>query len=146
MSNPFESSSFYAIPTGLHPDINITGENQKGLVVVYRSEKSQKEAKLFLEKIVSAIKMDPDRDAKFIYLPPKHSISLFSMNIEPINQILLFGISPAEIGIHILFETYTNFPVQKSRLFVCHSVDLLAENVELKKGLWTKLQNIFGLS
>ena len=97
MENNILSNQFLDYPVITLQEVNevinnCTGSNQKKLLVVYNSDKTEAESIEFLKKILSAAKFDMQDDILLLGTTAKQGFSFISLNTKvAIDNLLVFG-------------------------------------------------------
>lgn len=136
------SDRLYLIPEMAMNDITIHGKGQKQLVIITDSESFQSEEQNTLNKMMAAIKYMPDVDLITVSMPKNQSIS-FSMLQLVYKDLIIFGLTPAQLGLNIDHKMYEVLHFDKSRVLVCDSIREIIATPQKKQWLWTKLQSMF---
>lgn len=88
---------------------NLTGNNQKGLILFFEAAKSEEESlSAFLAKIFQAIQIDLNQDTHFIN--KKHELDLNLSQFlqkKEVHSVVIFGLSPPALGIRFALPLYT---------------------------------------
>jgi hypothetical protein len=97
---------------------------------------------VFLSKILAAVKLDFDKD---ILLINSSSLPVFNQfrALPSIDKLLVFGILPADIGLHIMAKPYNLINFNNYSLLFVHALKDISEDVNKKKLLWQQLQVLF---
>lgn len=116
----------------------------KKVLVVYREEPQFAGAVPFLEKILGAAKVNLQEDTLHIVLPEQDVLALgvFIREKQPA-QVLVFGFSPAQLGIHLHLTPYEPAVLNDSILLFSDALSVLEPDKLLKTKLWNALQQIF---
>ena len=111
------------------------GENRKQLLVVSGDELPATEEQIdFLQKILSAVQHDLQQDALFLNTTRAQRLSFTQ---------LVFGLQPAELGLHWRLPPYRVFRRQERAFLFADPLRELQQNQELKRQLWEALQAMF---
>lgn len=129
------------------PDpIDWDGKFGKNVLVIWEQDGTQSGTKDFLEKMLSAVQVNLELDCcyKAFEKGATCAITPVIKQKQP-NQVLVFGIEPAKLGLH--FEQYLYHP-----LFFYQTWFLFADNLGklepdrgLKTQLWNNMKQIFTL-
>lgn len=126
-----------------------SGENQKNILIVLKWESAIDELKPFLSKVLTAVKLDIEKDVLIVDKTPENNIGFNALlKAYTFRHILIFGILPQELGLHFKLSTYEALS-HRGQLY------LLADGIEdiykerqsggkQKAGaLWNSLKSIF---
>ncbi len=64
-------------------------------------------------------------------------------NASNFKQLLVFGIAPTEIGLHLNVKAYQVIAFQERQLLFSHDLKVIANDLAKKKQLWGQLQLMF---
>ena len=123
-------------------DYTISGQGSKQLVIVVESENYGKEEAELLGKMIKAIQYDQISDVYLLAVEKGAQLSLSAI-VESWNDIILFGVSPHQIGIHIEFKPYLILPLEAKRALYVDDLKSLGTNAAKKQALWTLFQKMF---
>ncbi|MCB0675112.1 MAG: hypothetical protein KDC30_00345 [Saprospiraceae bacterium] len=121
------------------------GENRKQLLVVSGDELPATEEQIdFLQKILSAVQHDLQQDALFLNTTRAQRLSFTQIcRATPVQNTLVFGLQPAELGLHWRLPPYRVFRRQERAFLFADPLRELQQNQELKRQLWEALQAMF---
>jgi len=140
----FYDFEVYISPESDIPGTNLTGDNEKKLLLVLREGDLSEENKVFLTKVLSAVSYDLDRDASILVAPKDQAIAVNKMmQSGSYNNCIIFGIDPKEIGFSIEAVSYNPFTIADKKYLIGHSLEKIKTSTQLKKPLWKALQAIF---
>lgn len=94
-----------------------------------------------LDAIIKAIKLNKSSDILIEYLDEQSKFVL--SGIDQFANIVLFGLTPQDIGCNIKFGKYQIIPFGQSKLIVSDSIIHMSKNADLKPKLWKCLQEIY---
>ncbi len=149
--NPyFEEFKVYPFTNARQSQSSRTGENAKGLLIVYSATEENQEALLdFLAKIVKAVNFELQQDTITINLSPTESISLAEFNSEfPYTKALIFGVSLQKLGLHFDASKYRPIKISDKQYLIADELDLIYQ--ERQRGekqkaglLWKAMKQLF---
>lgn len=99
---------------------------------------------LFLLKILGAAKLTA-ADFVIRHIPPSVAavgVSQLRQHIAP-KDIILFGITPATVGLQISPPQYQPLAWAEARWLFAHSLKHIEENSNTKKALWAAIQKMY---
>jgi len=120
----------------------VSGDNQKGVVVVYPSYTSSDGIKLLKTIVEKAIMCDINKDVLMISLKEGGKFSLSQLLIDyKIKNIICFGIKPRDLTLN--FEHIKNQIINFNNIQFIFTDDLdqISENQSMKKLFWSCLKN-----
>lgn len=132
----------FLIPETNTNAISISGEGLKKLVIVTDAQTFGDTEKETLNKMMIAIKYSPDSDLIKVVLPAESNISLSNV-VPSYNDLIIFGIAPERLGMHIDYKMNEIIHFDKSRLLVCDTIREMITVPQKKQILWTRLQEMF---
>lgn len=127
----------------------LQGENQKGILIALDWEGDSENLRPFLSKVLSAVKLDIDKDVLLLFITPEENIGLARLiNDHGIDHILLFGPFTHQLGLQFTLRNYQPTRVS-GRIFL--QVDKLKAIFEERQSggkkmagaLWNNLKSIF---
>ena len=114
------------------------GKNNKNISILSPIELTDDQLNL-LGKILSALSLSFD-DVAII----TNQNSLEFLEITKPNKILLFGVSPFEIGFKdITLNAYESTEIDNIKILQAEKFDFYQTNIDKKKALWLSLQRFF---
>lgn len=105
---------------------------------------AEPEKEPFLLKILGAAKLTPT-DFVIVQTPPSVaavSVAQWRHHIAP-QDILIFGIAPATVGLQITPPQYQPLAWAEVRWLFAHSLTQIEENPNMKKALWAAIQKMY---
>lgn len=133
----------FVTPTRLPNEI-ADGQFAKGIWVLALSETASSENKDFLKKVLAAAKLDLERDTLFAEIPPEEPFDMAAaLRIKPAEQVLVFGISPPQLGFHIEAPTFQPFSFYGVTWLFADALSVLEPDKGKKGLLWTALKSMF---
>ena len=138
-------TDIYHISEGSFEDKDLLGKGEKGLLLIARSSDLDNGGKEKLAAIIKAIKMDIDQDCfLYIFNDEKESKAIAPyLRKHQIQDLILFGINPKEIGFTIQAKLYTTFQFENLSLIISHKIQEMNANRSYKLALWNCLQQQF---
>ncbi|MFZ1751661.1 MAG: hypothetical protein WAU01_15790 [Saprospiraceae bacterium] len=132
----------FSIPDTVDIWKKMQGKGLKKLLIIL-DQKSQNEPNLaILSKMMSAIKYDLDEDVHLLFLDSKSTISLGASAIS-YHDLIVFGIEPPQLGIHVEYEVGKILNFEHSRVLFCEHFEIVIPDHQKKNHLWKNLQNMF---
>jgi len=121
-------------------DISNEAEANKSVVVLLKGA-SQEEIDL-LGKIFKAVGKNLETDGCLLNStsPPTYKGVTDAIDFQ---KLLVFGIAPKDIGLHLKVKTYQLIPFQNRQLLFSHSLKVIMSDLNKKKMLWGQLQLMF---
>lgn len=120
----------------------ISGQGLKQLLIVVESENYGIEEAALLGKMIKAIQYDQISDVYLLAVDKGAQLSLSTI-VESWKDIILFGVSPHQIGIHIEFRPYTILSLEGKRALYVDDLISLGTHAAKKQALWALLQKMF---
>ena len=125
------------------PEISTTLDVSKRIWVVCDTSADTEDLHTFLKKILSAVKVDMD----------KQVLQIFPNNTEPTNleplfkqsmpaKVLLFGVLPSTIGLNLNLTLYEVTSFRNLEILWAEKLSDIENNQDKKRQLWTSLQLI----
>lgn len=122
--------------------LNIEYNPDKKIVVALEKDKYHTDESNTLQLIINAIKLDFKQDIILIKLERGQQISLTSV-IPAYKDILIFGLSPADLGFFVDYNPYDILQFENVRMLVSESLTELNNAKPKKALLWGKLQAMY---
>lgn len=145
MNLDFFESELFILPNTKQALAQAKGLNERSILVVVAGKREQMPDLLdFLRKITTAAKIDLDKDTACLWVTSQQKIgwSSLSQNIH-IQQALIFGKTPAELGLHLQVQLYKPFKFQGIQFIFADALSEIEQDPLKKKALWTALQSAF---
>ncbi len=142
--NPdFFSTNLYIVSDEKKSALNLLGSNQKHLIIVYRTDKTEFD-KTFLEKILGAVHYDLEQDTTLIELREDQNFSFqnISKSLTPRHFISL-GIPPKELGLNLTNHLYQIRNIENCSFLFTNSLSEIEKDKNKKAALWGCLQTMF---
>jgi len=100
----------------------------------------------FLQKILAAAKFDIADDIFLYNLTNADQISFKQLKKAiPIKCLLLFGIHPKTIGLHVNCLAYEPFQFNELTIIVADDLKIIEADQKLKGALWNSIKETFDL-
>lgn len=117
----------------------VEGEGAAGLLIVHQS--ATEEALELLQNILKAINLDMKKQSYRTIITAENALRFVSlpkkMNFD---KVLVFGLSPNDLALHLRWDKYRLYQLSGYDFLFADSLDVLREQVALKKQLWTAIQ------
>ncbi len=139
--NPLQNVLFN-IPNFDSSSISIQGKGTKKLLVICQKQGFSEVQSTALKKMISAIKYDFENDIFLVILDEKEQIALSRIDLV-FNDLILFGISPENLGYNVEFRRQEITQFDSSRMLVFEGLDIVLADNHKKLLLWNKLQEMF---
>ncbi len=139
--NPLHMKEFLATVKHYRvPDLVQDWLESPKVVLVHKKPAPDEQA--FLEKMTAAFQWKPEEILQ-VHHPAETAVNYQLLWAKPaLKLVLLFGMPPAEIGIHIQARPYQLAPCHPFHLYFVDSLDQVARSREMKAKLWNDLQKI----
>ena len=140
-----DRQSLFIIPESTFKTEDIIKLEGKRLIIFRKKDDTSTAIDEMLNKMMSAINIDIDKDVAFFDLENKQDHINANQWISRTNNrsALVFGIDPGHIGLNIKHAAYLPLKVYETTLLFCHSLHTVHLDINLKKRLWKALQDIF---
>jgi hypothetical protein len=141
--SPFDSDeSLYVIPENVWT--SGVGDYGKRILILQADDDLPAENHEFLHKIMDAVHISLSSDAFCCKVEPMASVRLFpfSRDKHP-EKILVFGITPALLGLSVKDNLYQPFYFYQSTWLFSESLSILQPDKDRKTKLWKALQGLF---
>ena len=144
MNNLFYDFEIYRSPDTNIPPEYLRGDNEKKLLIVIKNEDDSKENISLLTKILSAVKLNLEQDA-LLLANPKEKVYGINKMVQKgvVNKIMIFGVNPKDMGLSISTQMYKALKINKLQILIAHPIDQIRQKQDLKKALWSALQEFF---
>ncbi len=144
LNSPILDFTLVALPDENNSEINISGSNQKKLLIVCEMEEDHTANINLLEKILGAVKYNLIDDCKIICLKQDQSISFSNFDkVDGFKNALIFGPISRKLGLNFEFKWY--YPIEHNDckfLFADH-LSVIQSDKARKGALWGALQEMF---
>ena len=115
----------------------------KNIVVLALAEPDSEANKVFLSTVLSAAKLDLVSDTFFVEIPAGEPINCFVGLRERPKFILVFGLSPAQVGLQAAIQPYQVTLLHQVTWLFADSISQLEPDRDKKGKLWSALKEIF---
>ncbi len=139
--NPLQNVLF-KIPNFDSSSISIQGKGTKKLLVICQKQGFSEVQSTALKKMITAIKYDFENDIFLVILDEKEQIALSTIDLV-FTDLILFGISPENLGYNVEFRRQEITQFDCSRMLVFEGLDIVLADNHKKLLLWNKLQEMF---
>ena len=117
--------------------IELSGDNQKGIAIVYPLSTSKSDLELLNTIISKAIECDPDKDVLKVSLKSGSKLNWFQiLNSYKIANVLCFGINPRSLSLNFDFRYNELINFHNIEYIFSNDLGEIAEDQHLKKTLW----------
>lgn len=124
------------------------GQGEKKICIAFLvKDMADRDHKLaFLEKIITALKLDMHKDTTVIWLlqgkePFPKLVDLKAK--QDISKAIFFGLRHQDMGIHSVCHPYIAFPLAGMRILFADDLSAIEADPNKKKLLWNELQRMF---
>ena len=135
--------NIYPVETASDVKEQITGSNQKGILIVYALD--DKDSLDFLNKILSAVEVNSNeilsltlKGAEIVKIPDYY-------DNKKIAKILVFGPLSQQICFNSIVTKYKVSKIKDMKVIFADSLAEIQNTKELKKNLWLSLKDLFGV-
>ncbi len=142
------TKDFFDFEIFVTPDTNdlpeLSGKNQKKLLVVVEKSDYTTEASGLLVKIIQAVGFQLAEDALLLQLERDTVISAQSIRLQhEIDYLISFGIPLVQLGIHLQIPAYQISKHGDIQLLLADKLEHTAAQKSAKAALWKALQAMF---
>ncbi len=123
----------------------VSGDNQRRILIVFLDEQHEM-LELFLNKIISAAKIDLEKDCLILRRSQENfSIPTLAQikSFHKIEKAVLFGLTGKDLGLNIETHLYIPFAFNNCQFMFADKLSAIENSVERKKALWNGLQTLF---
>lgn len=121
---------------------NWTEEQKSEASIIVLLRNADRNELNLLAKIFQAVGKDLAKDAFVINQPEIITYKAINTAFN-VKKLLVFGIEPKEIGLHLRINAYQATNFQGLELLFSHNLKTIAEDLAKKKQLWGQLQVMF---
>jgi len=122
----------------------LKGSNSSEIFIVYSKKKDQTVDTSLLEKILNAVKLSLNNDVCSLEVQQNDKISFYHIaNKVPLKKCIVFGISPLSMGLNFESPKYQLINFNEMTFLFSDSLDMIAQDKELKGALWAALKTMF---
>lgn len=98
----------------------------------------------FLTKVLAAANLNLAQDAVFAEIPSNEPVALApDLKLREPKQVLVFGISPAQLGLSVEVQLYQPLQFYGSTWLFADKLSVLEPDKQKKGQLWTAIKQIF---
>lgn len=121
----------------------LTDNHKHTLIVSLKGNTLEKE-QIFLGKILKAIRHDIKSDVVLAEIEKAKTVhfQVFSKKFD-LKKVILFGVSPAQLGLHFKIRQYQPLTIGKYTFLWIDALPTLMKNQSKKRLLWNNLQMMF---
>lgn len=123
----------------------VSGDNQRRILIGFLDEQHEM-LELFLNKIISAAKIDLEKDC-LILRGSQENFSIPTLaqikSFHKIEKAVLFGLTGKDLGLNIETHLYIPFAFNNCQFMFADKLSDIENSVERKKALWNGLQTLF---
>ncbi len=113
-------------------------------VVLLKATESSDKDKELLSKMLGAVKRSMDDTTLITVSEEEQGQSIAGLfENHAIQQILVFGISPKDLGLNIKARLYQPQTMHDKQILFSHGLPAIIQKPEYKKPLWEALQQVF---
>lgn len=138
----FEKDEVFVIPENEAQKKFLAGEGHKGLLIVVDTKNFDVQEEETLRKLVGAIGFDYIRDIYLWKWSRELDCSIGLMG-KSYNDLLMFGVTPEQVGLFVDYKAYTVHLLEQSRLLVSDSIRDINSQPAKKQVLWSMLKKMF---
>lgn len=123
---------------------SLRGSNQKGILIVLGADG---EAHLpFLGKIITAAKLDMDRDAAVLVLEGKGMLNAMALaERTDSKKLLVFGVEGKRLCLNLNLPRYQTTHLSDRDIIVADSLSKIQGDQRHKRALWEAMKTLFDL-
>lgn len=137
----FSNKELIQISETKNSDFSFFGEGERSLCIFFREENQLESSISFLTKILSALKINLEKDTFYHNLIKKESLSIFQLEGKP-KHLFLFGITPQEVGLNIEQNDYKSIQINGINVLSADSLETIKNSENLKRTLWGCLKEM----
>lgn len=142
----FFSHKIISIPQAMEMPKKITELPEKSTLVFYAESDNTEEALSFLKKVLMAVHLTPEQNVLLLCLTANTYFSSATWLHTPnIAQVLVFGLKPSQIGLHINATLHESFLFNGKSFIFSAAIHQLIDNPQEKKALWGAMKVMFQL-
>ncbi len=143
-------SSLYYIPEETFTPVQKPSSTASVAVFLSQDDYTQESTEL-LSKILGAAHLNLEKDCFLCTLSPDTTAHYYKgMDLKNVSKIIVFGLSPDNLSIHIKSNLYTTFELDGKSWFFAHSLQQFV--LEKQQGgkqkrlaLWNVLKKLFNI-
>jgi hypothetical protein len=145
LNNTFYDFTVYNIPNSANFNETVSGSNERRILIAFLDEQ-RPELESFLKKIISAAKLEFEKDCLILRgHTDKSALPTFAQikSAYKIEKAVLFGITGRDLGFNIESPLYIPFEFNHCQFLFIDKLSNIENSVEKKKALWHGLQTLF---
>jgi hypothetical protein len=144
LKNSYLDYKVFAVSDTSKINEKLSGANQKHILIV-SSEDDDAEMVAFLEKILTAVKIQLPSDCLMLRGMDSSDFPAFSNIVKEhkIQKILVFGFKPSDLGLVFQTPPYFITEILDYNFLFVDNLSVIFKQVERKKALWDNLQILF---
>lgn len=125
------------------PETESSAETDKtyAIAILVNAEEYDESNQEFLKKIISAMKLDFEKE---VYLSALKQGECINFHAIPSKTLISFDISIKQAGIHYPLKKYQLLQYNKEQFLLADSLTKIAADRNLKGMLWNVLKNLVG--
>ncbi len=140
----FSSKELIFVTPSMLPNEMAQGRFAKGIWVLALAEPAHPDNTDFLKKVLAAAQLDLERDTLFAEIPEAQPLDMAAgLRIKPAAHILVFGVLPQQLGLHIQPPFFQPFTFYGATWLFADALSVLAPDKTKKGLLWTALKSMF---
>jgi hypothetical protein len=136
----------YQIPENSGFPLSKNNQGKPRFLFADANELNQAEIHSFLLKILTALKLDPEKDLQIIACEPQLVYPVFPQLIHENADVISFGITPMQLKLQGFDEIHFLYHYQQCCLLFANSLSSYTTNDASKKLLWAALKKMFELN
>lgn len=140
----FSSKELIFATPAVVPNEIAQGRFAKGVWILALAEPDFPDNTDFLKKVLAAAQLDLEQDTLFAEIPEGQPFDMSgSLRMKPAGQVLVFGISPQQLGVHVQAPLFQPFSFYGTTWLFADALSVLAPDKTKKGLLWTALKSMF---
>jgi hypothetical protein len=134
----------FALPEKKTEFSNKNNKPAANILIIFYNEKNDPELEVLLKNILSAAKLDFDKDIVLLKTTPQARFSFSEIQKKmPLKDLLFFGINPSNFGLNYSIKPYQPLTINKLRILSLDSLEEVNTDVNKKKALWSCLKEMY---
>jgi hypothetical protein len=144
LNNSYLDYKVFAVSDTSKINEKLSGNNGKHILIV-TSEDDDVEMVAFLEKILTAVKIQIEADCLILRGMDSSDFPSFSNIVKDhmIEKIIVFGFKPSDLGLVFQTPQYFITEILDYKFLFVDNLSSIFKQVEKKKALWDNLQLLF---
>lgn len=144
LTNIFFDAELFAVSEPSEVLKNASGDNKKGLLVVYPQEDGTPNNRALLKKILGAAQFEVPQDILLLPLPPNKGFTVARLaKLQAVNHLISFGIPAPQLGLHVKHALYQPFTFRNCTYLFAGRLSAISADKHLKSALWACLKKVF---